>query len=149
MFDSIDKKSDALKKLEKELAKITKQSVYVGFNEKSGAYDDGVTIAQIATFQQFGTSTIPARPFLTDTLEHRRDEIMQLMQDGIAQVKAGTQNAEQMLNTIGVAVKGMVQEEITDGDFVPNAPSTVKKKGSDKPLIDTGRMRQSVVYEVK
>ena len=32
-----------------------------------------------------------------------------------------------------------------EGDFEPNAPSTIRKKKSDKPLIDTGRMRQSVM----
>ena len=31
----------------------------------------------------------------------------------------------------------------------PNAPSTIRKKGSDKPLIDTGRLRQSVNYVIK
>ena len=35
------------------------------------------------------------------------------------------------------------------GGFAPNAESTIKKKGSDQPLIDTGYMRQSVNYVVK
>lgn len=35
-----------------------------------------------------------------------------------------------------VFVRGLVQETIKEGEFSPNAPSTIKKKGSDKPLID-------------
>ena len=45
-------------------------------------------------------------------------------------------------------VRGLVQETIKEGEFSPNAPSTIKKKGSDKPLIDTGHMRQSVMTVV-
>ena len=46
-------------------------------------------------------------------------------------------------------MKGIVQKTIKEGSFVPNAPSTIRKKGSDKPLIDTGRLRQSVNYHIK
>ena len=52
------------------------------------------------------------------------------------------------MKSIGVFQKGLVQAEIVDGDFEPNAPSTIKKKGSDKPLIDTGKMRQSVNFVI-
>ncbi len=31
----------------------------------------------------------------------------------------------------------------------PNAPATIKQKGSDKPLIDTGELRKSITYVVK
>lgn len=43
----------------------------------------------------------------------------------------------------------MIQKEIVNGDFVPNSPETIKRKGSDKPLIDTGRMRQSINYVIQ
>ena len=58
-------------------------------------------------------------------------------------------SAEQALADLGVTVKGIVQEEIVEGDFAPNATSTIKKKGSERPLIDTGHMRQSVNYVIK
>ena len=35
------------------------------------------------------------------------------------------------------------------GHFVPNAPNTIKQKGSSQPLIDTGRMRNSVSHKVE
>jgi len=50
---------------------------------------------------------------------------------------------------MGVVVKGIVQQEIVEGDFAPNAPSTVRSKGSGQPLIDTGHMRQSVNFVIK
>lgn len=33
---------------------------------------------------------------------------------------------------------------VEDNGWAPNAPSTIKAKGSDKPLIDTGSLRQSI-----
>ena len=58
-------------------------------------------------------------------------------------------SGEQILKKIGIFQKDLIQEKITEGEFAPNAASTVKKKGSSKPLIDTGRMRQSVNYVIK
>ena len=31
-----------------------------------------------------------------------------------------------------------------DGDWAPNAPSTIARKGSDAPMIDTGQLRSSI-----
>ena len=45
--------------------------------------------------------------------------------------------------------KGLIQRKIVDGTFEPNAPSTIRKKGSSRPLIDTGRMRQSVNFIIR
>ena len=58
-------------------------------------------------------------------------------------------SADLILKELGIFQKDLMQAEITEGDFVPNAPSTVRRKGSSKPLIDTGRMRQSVDYVIK
>ena len=35
------------------------------------------------------------------------------------------------------------------GKLAPNAPSTIARKGHDKPLIDTGTLKASIDYEVK
>ena len=58
-------------------------------------------------------------------------------------------SAEQALQQLGAMAKGLVQDEIVNGDFAPNAESTIQKKGSEQPLIDTGTMRQSVNFVIK
>lgn len=35
-----------------------------------------------------------------------------------------------------------------NNNWPPNAPSTIRQKGSDMPLIDTGEMRESIVWVV-
>jgi len=58
------------------------------------------------------------------------------------------EDPEDHLNRVGVVAVGEVQEQIRRGDYKPNAESTIARKGSDKPLIDKGRLIQSISYEV-
>ncbi len=52
------------------------------------------------------------------------------------------------LGRMGEVIKGQLQDSIREWTDPPNAPSTVAKKGFDKPLIETGHMLNSVDYEV-
>ena len=50
---------------------------------------------------------------------------------------------------LGEKVVADVQRKIVALKDPPNAPSTIAKKGSANPLIDTGRLRQSIDFEVR
>lgn len=130
-----------------ELEKLAKLEVQVGFQEGESG-EGGVSLAEIAAYNELGTSTIPTRPFMRQSFENHGDEI----QAACDQVNANLSNggtAESALQELGVFVKGLVQSEIVSGGFTPNAPYTVAQKGSDTPLIDSGRMRQSVNFVIK
>ena len=105
-------------------------------------------MAQIAMFNELGTSTSPSRPFLRMSVDENQDKINTMCRTELQGIVNGG-TAEQCLNRLGVFGVSLVQEKIGSGGFAPNAPSTVRKKGSSKPLIDTGRMRQSVKHTVK
>ena len=136
----------AIKKLE-ELRNVV---IEVGFQADKTAKDGETTLAEIAYFNHYGTLDesgqvlIPARPFM-DTLDHRKDELFQF--SGQALENCGT--PREVAESIGSEAKSMIQEAIRNDDWAPNAPSTIKKKGSDKPLIDTGTMRQNVEFVIK
>jgi hypothetical protein len=49
---------------------------------------------------------------------------------------------------MGQLAEGHVKQEITDLRTPPNAESTIRAKGSDNPLIDTGALRQSIRYVI-
>ena len=141
--------------LRRNLEELAALQVNIGFNDSSGSYKpDGkqsagsVSVAQVAAWNEFGTEHSPARPFMRQTITDQRDKISKFVQNRARNVVNGSMDAQTALNGIGSYAKGRMQAEIRDGDFEPNAPSTVARKGSSKPLIDTGRMRQSVVYEI-
>lgn len=140
------------KQIQKELKLIQGAYVKVGFpSEKSKKHQgqSGVDVAAVAAFQEYGTEHIPARPFMVQTFEKNRQEVKEFVEKEQAKIYDGKQTTEQSLNRLGNFYKGKIQKTIRNGEFAPNASGTIKQKGSSKPLIDTGQMRQSVDYEVK
>jgi len=105
-------------------------------------------MVDIALFNELGTVHSPSRPFIRDSLNNNKDKISQFMQSAAKGIVNG-KSAEDVLKKIGTFQKGLIQKEITSGNFVPNSPATIRKKGSSTPLIDTGRMRQSVNFVVR
>lgn len=135
------------KKYFRELKKMTDMEIQVGF-QGDQKYEDGTSIAQVAAVNEFGASDIPERPFMRQSFENHEGEL-QAACDAAQRLVSSGGSAEQALQQIGVIAKGLVQDEIVNGGFAPNAESTIKKKGSEQPLIDTGTMRQSVNFVVK
>jgi len=138
-------------RLANEIDKLKKLRVKIGFQRGEAVEEKDGTIADlcdIALWNELGTSTIPSRPFMRDAADKHKDQVMTFLEQQFAMLATGQTNAEGMMKSIGVYLVRLVQAEIRDGDFEPNAPSTIKRKGSDHPLIDTGTMRQSVNYVI-
>ena len=131
-----------------QLQKLTQLEVRVGFQSGEGAYEDGTDLIDVASYNEFGGSDRPARPFMKQSFENHERELHQAGQMVNDALAAGS-SVEAALDRIGVIARGIIQEEIRDGSFAPNAPSTIRQKGSAQPLIDTGQMRQSVNYAIK
>lgn len=137
------------KKFFREIEQLKKLQVRVGYQQGEGQEEDGADLCDIAMFNELGTSNTPSRPFMRDSVDKNADKINAFCKAQMKLLSEGKTTTQQMLTAIGVYQKGLVQKEIRDGEFTPNAPSTIKRKGSDKPLIDTGTMRQSVNFVIK
>ena len=131
-----------------ELEKLMDSVVCCGFQSGQDPYQDGAELVDVVAYNEFGTSDIPPRPFMKQSWENHANEINEFVAQAIAQIQHGA-TAEKVCNQAGAFGVGIIQEEIVNGEFAPNAPSTIKKKGSDHPLIDTGHMRQSVHYVIR
>lgn len=132
----------------KQIDELKDKEVFVGFQSGEATDDRGVDMAQIAMWNELGTSTSPSRPFLRMSVDENASDINAMCGKQLKTIAEGG-TAEQCLKQVGVFGVSLVQEKIVSGSYAPNAPSTIKKKGSDKPLIDTGRMRQSVKYVIR
>lgn len=132
----------------KELEELSQLEVHVGFQSDSESYEDGTTLPDVAAFNEFGSSDTPARPFMRQSWE-RHEKELQAGCDGVNKLLNRGGTAQQGLQILGSQCKGLVQEEIVSGGFAPNAPSTIRMKGSAQPLIDSGHMRQSVNFVIK
>ncbi len=128
----------------RELEKLNKLLAQIGYESGKSKEKNGADVCAVAAWNEFGTINIPSRPFMRKSVDDNKDEISAYMRKKVEEVISGRKTAEQVFKEIGLFQKGLIQKKITDGSFEPNAPSTIRQKKSDKPLIDTGRMRQSV-----
>jgi hypothetical protein len=131
-----------------QIEQLKKLQVQVGFQAGAAADEDGVDIANIAMWNELGTSRSPARPFMRKSVDENTDKIKAMCTRQLKRLAQGA-DAQDILEKIGVFQKGLIQRKIVDGTFEPNAASTIRRKGSSRPLIDTGRMRQSVNYIIR
>lgn len=96
-----------------------------------------------------GKLTIPARPFLSDAFDSYNKDWNNKALSQVGLVIDGKKDTQTALSTIGNVMERDIKKQIASGDFTPNSPATVRQKGSARPLIDTGRMRQSIRYIVR
>jgi len=121
--------------------------------------DSRLTVAQIATVHEFGrvihqpkmnrTITIPERSFLRATIDMYQEAIARrqvLLTQGYL---LGKFEMRASLELLGLYVVGLVKQRIANGIAPPNRPSTIARKGSSKPLIDTGQLRNSITHKVE
>jgi hypothetical protein len=92
------------------------------------------------------TITIPPRPFMRNTVaKHKADWPKAAAKLLVAQ----NYDIVATMTLVGEGIKSQMQQEITDFKDPPNAPGTIARKGFNKPLIDSGFMRNSIGVEVK
>jgi hypothetical protein len=115
--------------------------------------DGGITVAELATVLEFGTEDkhIPARPFLRGTFDEKREELAGNAKTLIGKIIDREQTVKGALDVLGLKLATETKKTITDGAGVPppNAPSTIEQKGSDRPLVDTGRLLNAITWAVE
>lgn len=126
----------------------TSGTVDVGIIDAGKHQDSEANIAQIGFWNEFGTITIPERSFMRATTKEKRKEIKALRNKLLKKVQAGEISTEQALGLLGDFVRDLIQQKIVSLKSPANADSTVAKKGSSNPLIDTGQLRNSITFEV-
>lgn len=106
----------------------------------------GISVAQAAFWNEYGTKRAPARPFFRSTIQKQSPTWGDRL--GKA-VKAMNYDGQKALALLGQSMRDDVESSIAQWTEPGNAPLTIKIKGFDKPLVDTGVMQRAVDYEVK
>lgn len=139
-------------KLQKKLEELAKNSIDIGIpKEESATEDDKIFyLADIANVNNYGSYSrgIPARPFGTTTVTRYKDQITKIIATQVNGVLEKNKDVSKGFDAIGAVCAGYMKKNLTDGEWQRNADYTIKKKGSDQPLIDTGQMRQSITWRV-
>lgn len=137
------------RKIMRNLRKLGRANpaVFVGVRSAAGA-----ELVLIAAVNEFGSADghVPERSFLRSTIDENREKYLALLTKATGKaIDKGKSAMRTELGKVGALVASEVQKKIRDLKDPPNAPSTIAKKGSSNPLIDRGRLRQSIDFEVR
>lgn len=125
-----------------------KEGKYKGYNGEDVSDIKPIDMAELAKALHFGTATIPARPFLEDGVRSKQKELTEAMAGEVQKLKEGGQANWNKIGTM--AVGGIV--DLISSDYyktrIPNSKKTIDYKGSDKPLVDTGELKNSITFLV-
>lgn len=131
------------------LRSLEDKKLKVGVLPSAGRNSEGVDLVDVAVWNEFGTRHIPARPFMriaADKNENKWNRYAERCVDAALKNRANINNAVCLL---GEQIKSDVQRVIGSRDLAPNKASTIRRKGSSKPLIDHGDLRRSIGYKIE
>jgi hypothetical protein len=118
---------------------------------KKAAKED-VTNAELLFIHTKGSPKmhIPARPVIEPAVAadgNKQAIAHELALSVKASLDGDKEQAVKRMKRAALAGQNSARSWFTDSrnQWAPNRPATIKRKGSDKPLIDTGAMRASIV----
>lgn len=123
----------------------------VGTSGTSTKYPDGPEVVLVAAVNNFGSASqgIPARPFMTEGFVPAVEATNPIKTRLVPLLNQGKITKAQILEHMGAPAVNAFRNTILRGNWVPNKPETIARKGSSRPLTDTGLMRQTLTYVVR
>ena len=112
------------------------KTLRVGFLE-TAKYPNGTNVAQVAFWNEYGTQDIPPRPFFRTLIAEKSSSWGRNL--GVALTETNNDTTKALLK-VGAHINDQLTNSIRNFSSPGNAPSTIAKKGFDKPLLDTGFM---------
>jgi hypothetical protein len=93
---------------------------------------------------------VPARKIIEPAIEADQKNLAQLLSVAATAAMDG-EDTEKSLMDVGLRAQSKVRNWFTDSanGWPPNSPKTIRRKKSDKPLIDTGALRGAITFIIR
>lgn len=114
--------------------------------EHRNAGTEGLTVAALAEIHEFGLG-VPERSFIRAWFDQNQAEISNKLRERFREAALGKITFDVAADQFALWCQASIQKRMAAGIQPENAPSTVARKGSSKPLIDTGILRSSITAE--
>ncbi len=130
-----------------------KHHVQIGiFGNKANRKKGVATNAELGAIHEFGSFSrgIPARSFLRMPVSTQSTQIIKET-TGSSKGLVASGKIVLLLKRLGTACENAIQRAFESrgfGTWAPDKPATVRRKGSDSPLIDTAQLRRSIASRV-
>lgn len=109
-----------------------------------GFFSEGV--ATYAAANEFGTATIPERSFIRSTFDEETPKLQAMLDAAVIRAQARNIDLVDALISPANYLRTAIINKIQSGIDPANAPSTVARKGSNTPLVNTGQMQQALSW---
>ena len=149
------------KEIENLIKNLTGKVAKVGWLDRS-KYPNGVPVAMVASIQEFGapSKNIPPRLGMRATVENKKKEWSEIIQNGAKAVAKGSWNATNVMSAVGLKAEGDFKKTISEVTTPRLKDETIaarlrkrrdkKTVGAlDKPLIDSGLMHSTLTNSVE
>jgi hypothetical protein len=126
-------------------------NVYLG--ALSGKYKSGESFSDVLAYNHYGSETIPPRPVLRIAaeriIEKNKNRVQAYLHNLIVNPKDAKRLETVLLTTIGQQSIAEAKRIIDSAEsLTSNAPSTIKHKGFNRPLYETGELKKHLGYEI-
>jgi hypothetical protein len=130
-----------------QMRELSRSSVKVGL--RAGPANDGVQIVDYAAMNEFGTETIPARPFMRHTADTQENNARAYVRRLVPALLEGRMAVDNVLEAVGQWYQAALKRTIRQAPSwaEPNAKATIAAKGSSAPLKDHGMLEGAIDYE--
>lgn len=140
------------------LARIVENVRSMGLNKLEVGLPSGgrhsasdLSMHELGMVHEYGSPTrgIPARPFIEPPIKDNTEKYKGIMRNQASRLIFRRTSLDNALSLVGEAAKADIQKYMLSASFTPLSAATIERKGSSKPLIDTGQMRNAITYEIK
>lgn len=128
-----------------------RKGVTIGYSSEK-EHESGPGLAEVARIQEFGTKTIPPRPFIRPTLDSFKKIWAERVVKGLKNKKTD-RGVVRVWENVGKSIVRQLRSAIDKVHNPPLSAKTIERRrkngnGSIKPLVDTGVMRDELAYQV-
>ncbi len=151
-------KDAAWRKIKDAAVDVGARVVKVGVIGSEAAHEreDGITTGRLAGVHEYGAAIkigdtvvlIPERSFIRAPIAQNQRAYSDWIGRNLEKALTGRVSVDRFLGLLGARAVGDMQKAIAKGIEPPNAASTIARKKSSKPLVDTGLLRQSITWAV-
>lgn len=144
-------------RIKRELKKADRGGVTTGIHKGAGKYDNGVSVAQVAFWHEFGTIKMPQRAFFRAALHDNAEKIQNKISNELGNILSGTKTAKLAFDAVGFTISEMIRNKIKRSQewakpLSPKYAQAREKKfpaSGDRPLIRTRKLLNSITWKVK
>lgn len=133
----------------REISEMDGREVTAGLHEEDASAGQEPNEVQRGVYNEFGTDKAPARSFVRSTHDSKKRDWANKMTRDFNDLLEGRVDPSQLLENVGSEASQDIRNTAVNMTDPPNAPSTIRKKGFDDPLVETGQMVNAINYKIR